>query len=239
MPFLLAPPSFDDILTLLRAWRLWLLGAVLGSLLGAVIYLGFPPDFRARATVIVDFNIEQSWPEDSDREIFYTLDREARKLAEIAWEDEIIEELAKALSEEPGEVKPIMLRNGRLSLSHPADGAWHFYADSPSAIEAVKLASLWAQAFTLRAREGIKVARTLYVKKKLLETEAASEELLVEIHKLELQDLGVTYQASINPVEIANLPVARKTGMGLYALAGALAGMFLLSLGALFIKKPA
>ena len=86
--------SVDDLIELLQAWRFWLLSALVGALIGGVIYFIFPPDFRARATVVVDFNIEQAWPVNSDRELFYYLEREARKLEEVAKSDETLSMVA-------------------------------------------------------------------------------------------------------------------------------------------------
>ena len=142
----LAHPTFDDILRLLRAWRLWLIGAVLGGLLGMVIYAIFPPEYRARATVMVDFNVEESWPNIPDREVFYYLDREARKLEEIAWSDLVLQQVADEVG-----VDVTTLRNGALSLSQPSDGGWHFYADSTDASLAAKTASAWAEVFSAKS----------------------------------------------------------------------------------------
>ncbi len=47
---LFSPPSLDDFIYLLKAWRFWLLGALLGVLLGAAVYTIMPPPYRARAT---------------------------------------------------------------------------------------------------------------------------------------------------------------------------------------------
>lgn len=146
MKLLLAPATFDDLLRLLRAWRLWLLGALLGGLLGMAVYVLFPPEYRARATVMVDFNVEQSWPEIPDREVFYFLDRETRKLVELAWADDTLQAVAAQT-----DVDVATLRSGLLTLSQPSDGGWHFYADSADAVFAAKLASAWAQAFTVKA----------------------------------------------------------------------------------------
>ncbi|GAB4502533.1 MAG: hypothetical protein Fur0035_20870 [Anaerolineales bacterium] len=147
MKNLLAPPTFDDVFRLLRAWRLWLFGALLGGLLGLAAYALFPPNFRARASVSVDFNVEQTWPSSPDREIFYFLDRETRKLEEIAWSDEVL----TAVASQSG-LELSALRAGVLTLSQPADGGWHFYADSADAALAAKMASAWAQAFAAAAQ---------------------------------------------------------------------------------------
>jgi uncharacterized protein involved in exopolysaccharide biosynthesis len=55
---LFAPPSVDDLMRLLQAWRFWVLSGLVGALLGGAVYFVSPPDFRARATVVVDFNME-------------------------------------------------------------------------------------------------------------------------------------------------------------------------------------
>ena len=140
------PPTFDDFLALLRAWRLWLAGAIIGGLLGLGLYALVPPPYRATATVIVDFNLEANWPDNPDREIFYYLDREARKLEEMAWSDAVLQEVSGK-----NRLSVSDLRSGILSLSQPGDGGWHFYADSADALLATKLAGDWAVAFSVIA----------------------------------------------------------------------------------------
>ncbi len=149
MTLLFSPPSLDDLLRLLRAWRFWMLGALIGALLGAGMYLIAPPPYRARATVSVDFNLEEAWPLETDRQQFYYLQREARKLQEIAWSDAVIQTVARA----DGAATVRELRERKLQLSQPADGGWHFYADDANPSRAQVLASSWAQAFTRQGQE--------------------------------------------------------------------------------------
>ncbi|MDQ3005757.1 MAG: hypothetical protein M3R47_10295, partial [Chloroflexota bacterium] len=80
--FLFSPPSLDDLIRLLKAWRFWLLGSFIGALIGAAIFYIVPPPYSARATVLVDFNLEEAWPQEADRQQFFYLEREARKLEE-------------------------------------------------------------------------------------------------------------------------------------------------------------
>ena len=147
---LLSPPSFDDLIRLLRAWKFWVLGAVAGALMGAAVYFIAPPAFRARATVNVDFNLEQAWPQETDRQQFYYLERETRKLEEIAWSDEVIGSLSSEY-----QVRVAELREGKLQLSQPAEAGWHFYAEDPDPRRAQGLAASWASAFAENARENV------------------------------------------------------------------------------------
>ena len=62
MNWLFSPPSLDDLIRVLKAWRFWVLGALTGALLGAALFYIAPPPYRARATVNVDFNLEEAWP---------------------------------------------------------------------------------------------------------------------------------------------------------------------------------
>lgn len=150
MNFLLTPPSLEDIIRLLRAWRFWMLGALLGVLIGAAVYNLVPPPYRAQATVNVDFNLEQAWPKETDRQQFYYLERESRKLEELAWSDEMMTSLSSQFA------IPVQdLRAGKLLLSQPSEAGWHFYADDNDAQAAEELASAWAQAFVIKVQSEV------------------------------------------------------------------------------------
>lgn len=146
MKFILSSPSLDDLTRLLKAWRFWVLGAIIGSAIGAAFYYMAPPPYRARAVVNVDFNLEQAWPKDTDRQQFYYLERESRKLVEIAWSDEVLAELNVPVED---------LRSGKLNLSQPAEAGWHFHADDADPQKAEELASAWANAFVEKAQAEI------------------------------------------------------------------------------------
>jgi hypothetical protein len=106
--------------------------------LGAAV-AGSPPPFRAQATVNVDFNLEQAWPQETDRQQFYYLERESRKLEELAWSDDVMSQLSSEF------VIPVEdLRGGKLQLSQPAEAGWHFYADNVDSQTAASIAS-WAE----------------------------------------------------------------------------------------------
>src|SRR5512134_1118915 len=157
MHWLFSPPSIDDLVRLLKAWRFWSVGALLGALIGAGIYYIAPPPYRAHATVLVDFNLEQAWPQETDRQQFYYLERETRKLEEIARSDAVIESIAETV----GNVTTQELRSGKLSLGQPAEGGWHFYADDKDPERAAALASQWAQSFVEQARFQVGTAEGL------------------------------------------------------------------------------
>ena len=137
----------DDLIHLLRAWRFWVLGTLVGALLGAALFFIAPPPYRARATVNVDFNLEEAWPEETDRQQFYYLERETRKLEEIAWSDAVMQAVADA-----NNMDVAMLRDEMLSLSQPAEAGWHFYADDRDPERAEAIASAWVLAFAEQAQ---------------------------------------------------------------------------------------
>lgn len=146
MNFLFSSPSLDDIIRLLKAWRFWVLGALIGSAIGAAFYYIAPPPYRAKAIVNVDFNFEEAFPANTDRQDFYYLEREARKMVELAWSDDVLNELNAPVKE---------LREGKLTLSQPAEAGWHFYADDADQQKAEELASAWANAFVEKAQAEI------------------------------------------------------------------------------------
>jgi hypothetical protein len=155
MNYLLTPPSLDDFIRVLKAWRFWVLGALFGAMIGAVIYYVVPPPFRARATVNVDFNLEQAWPKETDRQQFYYLERETRKLEELAWSDEIMSQLSTEFH-----IPMQDLHGEKLQLSQPAEAGWHFYADDKDSQIAASLASAWARAFVVKAQAEVKAGNT-------------------------------------------------------------------------------
>ena len=154
MKVIFAPPAVDDLIRVLRAWRFWLLGAIVGALAGAAVYSEVPPPYRARATVNVDFHLEQAWPQNTDREQFYYLERETRKLEEIAMSDAVLGAVAAQV---PG-ASVEQLRGGELILSQPGNGGWHFFADARDPKRAVELASAWAEAFANQVQQQVATA---------------------------------------------------------------------------------
>ena len=147
MKFLFTSPSVEDLIRLLRAWRFWVLGALLGALLGTALYYVVPPPYRVKATVNVDFNLEEAWPKDVDRQQFYYLERESRKLEELAWSDAIMSQLSSEFA-----IPVEDLRGTKLHLGQPAEAGWHFYADDNNAQAAEQLASTWAAAFVAKVQ---------------------------------------------------------------------------------------
>ena len=226
---LFSPPSLDDLIRLLRAWRFWVFGALLGGLLGAAVYAIFPPAYRAQATVVVTFNLEKAWPVDSDKELFYYLEREARKVEEIAWADATLQQVAA----ETGFSLP-ELRSGKLELSQPKDGAWHFYASDPQATVAVKLASAWAGAFHRQLLAGIETAVQLDATRTALAANPTDAKLLAAVSQLEGQSLALTPELQASLAQTENLPVARQNSLGTYLLAGAVLFLALSALLVLF-----
>ncbi|MBI3737487.1 MAG: hypothetical protein HY258_00375 [Chloroflexi bacterium] len=150
MKLFFSPPSSDDLVRLLKAWRFWLVGALVGAVISAAVYYIAPPPYRARATVNVDFHIEQAWPKDTDRQQFYYLERETRKLEEIAWSDEVLNTAAAQVAD-----NSFTADSGKLQLGQPGNGGWHFYADDRDPKKAAAFASAWAQAFAAKVKADV------------------------------------------------------------------------------------
>lgn len=173
MSWIFSSPSLDDLIHLLKAWKFWALGAIIGALIGAVLYYVVPPTYRARATVNVDFNLEQAWPQETDRQQFYYLERETRKLEDIAWSDDVMKTLSSGL------LVPVQeLRDGKLQLSQPAEAGWHFYAEDKNPERAQELAAAWAKLFEQKVQENVANSQGL---NSFIQVDATqTEDLLVE-----------------------------------------------------------
>ena len=231
MKWLLSPPTLNDFLRLLRAWKFWLIFSLIGAILGAGAYFIFPPDYRAQATVVVDFNVEENWQNSPDKEIFYYLEREARKLVEVAWADETV----GAISQEMPDLTVASLRQERLQLSQPQDGAWHFYAEDPNPARAERIVSLWAESFNQQAQKGAAAALALNSIKIALENgEVNPADVEAEIARLESESLGISAYLQTSLSQKESLPVSRKTHLGAYIFFGASGMLFLSALGILF-----
>jgi len=203
MNFLFAPPSSDDAVRLLKAWKFWLLGAVVGALAGMLVYYLALPPYRARASVNVDFHLEQAWPQDTDREQFYYLDRETRKLEEIAWSDAVLDTVASQV----GGVTLVQMRSGKLQLSQPGIGGWHFFADDDDPNRAEALASAWARAFAGQVHSEVVASSTT----------------------------GLEPYITVNADQTQNIPARRLFSISTYLFVGAVSFMALGALMALFI----
>jgi hypothetical protein len=119
-------------------------------LLGAALFYIVPPPYRAQATVLVDFNLEETWPQETDRQQFFYLERETRKLEEIASSDELMQMISSGL------IVPVEeLRAGKLKLNQPAEAGWHFYAKDPNPERAQELAAAWALIFTEKVKQNV------------------------------------------------------------------------------------
>ena len=200
MKLLFSPPSLDDLARLLKAWRFWSVGVLIGGLIGAAVYYFIPPPYRAHATVVVDFNLEQAWPQETDRQQFYYLERETRKLEEIAFSDAVIESVVETFRHDT----IAELRDGKLSLSQPAEGGWHFYAVDDDPQIAADLASAWARSFAVQVNAQVASA----------------------------EGLNSFIEATVT--QSANLPVERSISFSTYLFTGALGFLALASIVVLF-----
>lgn len=229
------PPGFDPLVRLLGAWRLWLLGALLGALLGWAVYALFPPDFRARATVVVDQNLEEAWQYFPDRQLFQFMERETERLEELAWSDEVI---AGVAAQVPG-VSVAELRAGRLQLAQPGDGVWRFYADAGDAGDAQALASAWAGAFVDAARRAVEASPELDAARRALDTELALgddadperiEQLTTQITDLADDTRGISPYTELSLSQAVELPIERSRSLGAYLLVASLLGALVAAL---------
>ncbi len=218
----------DPLAEILAAWRLWLLGALVGALLAWGVYQLLPPDYRARATVVVDANLEEAWQYFPERDLFNFLFRETNRMEELAWSDGVLNVVVEAVPAYSVQE----LRSGVLGLSHPSDGGWSFYATSPQAATAPALASSWAQAFVSAVQAAAVASPELQAARahmsELLSTEQPDEaalfELMAEMQYLAEHTQGISMYTELYVSQAAELPVQRNVSVATYMFMGSLAG---------------
>jgi hypothetical protein len=96
----------------------------------------------------VDQHVEQVIPQERSDLLVYTyLQRETDKLVELAWSDQVLSQLSTEIG-----IPVASLRDGRLYLSQPGEGGWHFFADAEDPETASTIASAWAKSFLKAVR---------------------------------------------------------------------------------------
>lgn len=219
----------DPLAEFFGAWRLWLLGALIGALVAWGVYQIFPPVYRARATVVVDNNLEQAWQFFPDRQLFQFLQRETERLEQLAWSDAVMQTVAAQVP--GGTVQD--LRGKVLQLSQPSDGGWHFYADAADPAAAQLLAATWAQAFVDAARAAVEAspemeAARAALNEELLKPDGPDEtrlqELMQQLDAMDERTKGISPYTELYVSEVADLPTQRSVSQSNYLLVGSLAG---------------
>jgi len=232
---LLYVDSHDSLVRVLQSWRLWILGAIIGALVATAFYNIAPPPYRARATVVVDQNLEGAW-EFGSRQLFYFLGREARKLEEVAWSDETLQFVA----DQVGSVTIRELRDEILLLSQPEDGAWHFFAEDRDPQRAEQIAAAWAAVFYQQVIEGIEISAELeQIRNEINEvlrrnpdlSEGDVAALVDRISPTLYETQGISPYIEINLAQTQDLELSRRVPLSVFILIGSAIG----ALGSAFI----
>ncbi len=235
--------STEEVFKVLLSWRLYLAGAIVGALLGFVLYSVFPPDYRAKATVVVDHNTEEAWVYFPDRQLFHYLERETQKLEAVAWSDNTLQLTAQKLEN----ITVEMLREGLLVLSYPEDGPWHFYGLHRDPETAQEIARAWAESFASQAWEGIEISPQLEAARNELEDLLAADPetpweqigpLWDKIDQLHEQTKGISSYIELSLSETENPTVSRVASSSLYLLGGSIIGVLVFLFAGLFFIMP-
>jgi len=228
-------PSSDDLTRLLKAWRFWLLAAVIGGLVGAAIYFIVPPAYRARASVQVDFNIEEAYTPTQDKQAFYYLEREVRKLQDVAFSDVVLQSVV----DEVGGTTIAELRDEKLLLSQPGEAGWHFFAEDRDPKRAEALASAWTKAFIAEIKDAATASMTLQSFHAEIEKGCGGDCSNIESRIIELESRarGISPFVEVGTLQTKQLPTARKTNVSTYIIVGAIVAWSIGALAILFFRK--
>lgn len=241
---LIVVDSPSHLVRVLQSWRLWMVGAVIGGLLGWGVYALFPPPYRTRAVVVVDYNIEELWISQLNIQYSFYYMRETRKLDAVAFSDEVMGRVV----EQVGEVTVQDLRGKKLMLSYPYEGVWQFWAEDADPDRAELLAKVWAETFFERVRELVTVSPELEALRVELNTFVLENpkadtghpeivRLMDEISKISEQIEGISSYVDISLSQTESLPVTRTVDQSAYILAGSVLGVGLFVFLAIFALR--
>ncbi len=238
----------------LLSWRLWLVGAALGAILGVVLSFVLPRRYETFATVIVDHNREQAWVTAFDKEMFYFYDVENRKLEAVAMGDAVLE----AVAEDVPEVSVVALREGMLRIVKQYDGIWELHVVSDDAALSEAVAGAWAMNFSSEVMGSLDFEKELEeARAKFLMIQSATvceikendnavkpEEWTVLndaenfFKEIVTNAKGISPYVEISPVSVTNLVVHSTPVNSVILLASVFVGMFvILGLGLIILGK--
>lgn len=212
-------------------------------MLAWALYALFPPPYRAQATVVVDNNLEQAWPYAPDRRLFYFLERETRKLEELAWADTTLGKVASQVED----ITLAELRDGKLLLSQPAEGGWHFWAEDADPQRAQDLAAAWAYAFEEQAYAAIASTPELEAARAALQEELQNDpqpdgsttiQLIETLTVAAEASKGVSPYVEVYVSQAESTPLTRTVSLGAYLFVGSASGAAMLALLSLFAIRP-
>lgn len=238
---LLYVDSHDSIVRVLQSWRLWIVGAIVGALVASGIYLVFPPQYRARAVVVVDHNLEEMWAAEPGNQ-FYFLGRETRKLEALAWSDEVMETVA----DQVGNVSVRDLREKILFLSQQSDGEWHFYAKDRDPARAEQIAGTWAAVFVDQTIASVEISVELVqareeINQILLNNPNISRgdigNLVNRIYPDLYETKGISPYVEVTLSQSENLKIERSLSMAIYIISGSTIGALSIATAALVLLR--
>ena len=241
---LLVVDTPSHFVRVLQSWRLWVVGAVIGGLLGWGVYALFPPPYRAVASVVVDYNIEELWISRLNVQFAFFYQRETRKLKAAAFSDETLSTVVERVED----VTVEELRSRKLMITYPYDGIWRFWVDDTDPDKAERLANVWVETFLERVRELVTVSAEMNALRGELNDYLAENtyadtghpevaRLIEEISILADQIEGISSYVDISFSQVEFLPITRTVDQSIYILVGSVLGAGLIVFLALFILK--
>ena len=157
---------------LLGAWRLWVIGALLGGVIGLIYIFLFPSGYVATASVLIDLNAEEAIPAGMDSDVFLFFARETRKLQSLAFSDGVLSPLLEIIPDTTLEE----LQEEILELNPPGEGEWHLLVIHDDPDKAIELVRLWTESFIEAIESKVEVAIELEVIREDIRIEANKEE---------------------------------------------------------------